>query len=812
MADESVNIIVKATGAKEAGDQFKGIADAADKSAVSVKKSADSVDYLRNIYGAFIGVVAGYSVLELVKGYSSLSDTFTGVINRLKLVSSSSAELAATEQKLLDIANSTRADFQTTADLYSKLASNTAQLGIDSKDLIPTITTVNQLIAISGASAEESRAGLLQFSQALASNRFQGDELRSVLENLPALGKAIAQGLGTTTSGLRTMGEQGQLTTKLVLDALAKSAPEIAKQFATITPTISGAFQVLKNNLLQFVGTFDQVNGVGGKVAQVILLIGNNLTTLIRILGVATAAVAAYYTGLAVSAGWSAFITGINAVIARITAANIVLGYAGTQLGVFRSALLFLTTPLAAVRAGVVALWAVIAANPITAIVTILGLAAAAVYAFGDQIKITANGSINLWGAVAGTVTYLWTLLKQLGAYVGTQLGPIFTAFGQFFVTIWTAIFNGVKKVVDYFAQFIPALQGVSALLGGFGAAWVKAMEDASKATGGLATSVTGVGGALNQSVGAAGSLTKATSDLGSASVQTAGEIGDLRDATVLWASAAADDTSALEAWKNAQARARQQMQDYTRSIKEQQAEVERLALTTRNAMGEMVTATDEWARRSGAAFNAVKDGASSTASAVDSSMQQIVDSAQQASSSINSVSQQISAQSTYLNDPGTVKMAYESQGGGNWQEIGNALLVFNNMYGHPGGDTATQRLWNLLNKEPKEAAHSFVQNYAYVNTAFAGQGLPTFANGGSFGVGGSGGTDSQLVQFMASPDETVTIETPAQRRARMQATGGGGGNVIVNMNVTTPDANSFRRSKNQTYLQLRSKLAGATR
>jgi tape measure domain-containing protein len=35
------------------------------------------------------------------------------------------------------------------------------------------------------------------------------------------------------------------------------------------------------------------------------------------------------------------------------------------------------------------------------------------------------------------------------------------------------------------------------------------------------------------------------------------------------------------------------------------------------------------------------------------------------------------------------------------------------------------------------------------------------FASGGSFKVGGSGGTDSQPVAFWASPDETVTVSTP---------------------------------------------------
>jgi hypothetical protein len=40
------------------------------------------------------------------------------------------------------------------------------------------------------------------------------------------------------------------------------------------------------------------------------------------------------------------------------------------------------------------------------------------------------------------------------------------------------------------------------------------------------------------------------------------------------------------------------------------------------------------------------------------------------------------------------------------------------------------------------------------------------FARGGSFMVGGPGGTDSQHVEFMASPEERVTVETPEQQRA----------------------------------------------
>lgn len=39
------------------------------------------------------------------------------------------------------------------------------------------------------------------------------------------------------------------------------------------------------------------------------------------------------------------------------------------------------------------------------------------------------------------------------------------------------------------------------------------------------------------------------------------------------------------------------------------------------------------------------------------------------------------------------------------------------------------------------------------------------FANGGEFTVGGTGGADSQMVGFRASPDETVSIKTPSQQK-----------------------------------------------
>jgi hypothetical protein len=76
------------------------------------------------------------------------------------------------------------------------------------------------------------------------------------------------------------------------------------------------------------------------------------------------------------------------------------------------------------------------------------------------------------------------------------------------------------------------------------------------------------------------------------------------------------------------------------------------------------------------------------------------------------------------------------------------------------------------------------------------------FQSGGSFNVGGVGGPDSQLVAFKATPGERVQIGQPKDM----------GAGVVFHFNVTTPDANSFRRSQGQLIAEAATALQRARR
>lgn len=73
---------------------------------------------------------------------------------------------------------------------------------------------------------------------------------------------------------------------------------------------------------------------------------------------------------------------------------------------------------------------------------------------------------------------------------------------------------------------------------------------------------------------------------------------------------------------------------------------------------------------------------------------------------------------------------------------------------------------------------------------AYAGE----FAGGGSFRVGGTGGTDSQLVAFRASPNERVTVETPMQQQGRSPSV-----SVTNNFVIQATDGKISERSQMQT-------------
>jgi tape measure domain-containing protein len=192
----------------------------------------------------------------------------TQLQSKLRLVTSGSQDLANAQAQVINLARQTRTDFTSVGELYARVARSSKQLGVGQSDVLRVTKAVSQAIQISGNTATEASAGMIQLAQALASGVLRGEELNSILEQMPRVAEAIAVGLGTTTGQLRKLGEQGKLTSDLVFKALISQSDRLNSEFKKLEPTIAGTFGVLVGELklaaaefLKATGTTDRLTG-----------------------------------------------------------------------------------------------------------------------------------------------------------------------------------------------------------------------------------------------------------------------------------------------------------------------------------------------------------------------------------------------------------------------------------------------------------------------------------------------------------------------------------------------------------------------
>ncbi len=239
-----------------------------DDASANLQRISKETDSLTSSFGRLASAAAAIATLGKI---GKVADTYRLLQNRLKLVTSGTEELKAVTEELTAVAFRSRTSFQSTADLYARVARSTRTLGLSQQELIDFTETVSKSITISGSTAQEAAAGVIQFGQALASSRLSGDELRSVLEQMPRLAQAIADGLGTTIGRLREMGEAGELTTRKVLGALQKSAPAIEREFAQLAPLLSQGFTLLEAAATVAIGKLDDVTQTSRILAEVLI-------------------------------------------------------------------------------------------------------------------------------------------------------------------------------------------------------------------------------------------------------------------------------------------------------------------------------------------------------------------------------------------------------------------------------------------------------------------------------------------------------------------------------------------------------------
>ena len=300
----SVGIRISAEGAEKvrrdleslgpAGQKaFDTITRASSLAAPEMQKLGASVDVVQRAFigmggsmGRFGSVFAGVAGVAggLTTGFVALGaaaalsgaaiaksgDEAIATLARLTTATGSISAARDVYESLFQTSQKTGIAVAESAGAFSRFQIAAGEIGATRDQVLSLIAGLQKAAVVSGATAAEGTAAMQQLGQALASGKLNGDELRSLMENMPSLAQKLAQELGVGMGQLRKMGEEGQLTADRVFPALLKATEKMAADFDKMPMTMSRSFDILGSSMLNFTAKLDEALGLSQRIASAV--------------------------------------------------------------------------------------------------------------------------------------------------------------------------------------------------------------------------------------------------------------------------------------------------------------------------------------------------------------------------------------------------------------------------------------------------------------------------------------------------------------------------------------------------------------
>tara|TARA_B100001287_G_scaffold246677_1_gene224798 strand:+ start:785 stop:2893 length:2109 start_codon:yes stop_codon:yes gene_type:complete len=212
----------------------------------------NKTNQLQKSFGGLRTAIAGIGIGLLARNTVKTTANFQALQIRMRVLTSEFGEFAQVQNLVtkaqdkfnLSIVEAT----QGITDIFARLR----PLGVELADIEKTFFGFNSIAKIAGLNATEASAAFTQLAQGLGSGRLQGDEFRSIAEQVPQLLKAISDETGIASGKLKDFASKGLLKSDIIIRALSKSAEGLGKQIKDIIDeSPAEKFKKLNNELLE---------------------------------------------------------------------------------------------------------------------------------------------------------------------------------------------------------------------------------------------------------------------------------------------------------------------------------------------------------------------------------------------------------------------------------------------------------------------------------------------------------------------------------------------------------------------------------
>ena len=200
---------------------------------------------LRNILTMYYAI---RGVAQFIGNGVKLSDKMTMTDAKFNLVAGGDKQLAGDlKEKTFYAAQRSTTDYLEFGKAVGKLGILAGDKFANNDSIVKFVELMNKSFQISGAETSERNAAMLQITQAIASNRLQGDEFRSILENAPLVMDALNRSLGVTQAELKKMAKEGEITADVLIKAMFDAESKIETMYTQLDMTWERHWAKIKN-------------------------------------------------------------------------------------------------------------------------------------------------------------------------------------------------------------------------------------------------------------------------------------------------------------------------------------------------------------------------------------------------------------------------------------------------------------------------------------------------------------------------------------------------------------------------------------
>lgn len=428
--------------------------------------ASNKLSKLVSLKGLLKTALAGIAVGKITKQAIGMSDEYANMHARLDMIRDGMQTTEELQKSIYTSAQRTGSAYTTMANGVAKMRMQAGDVFQNNGETIAFLETMNKSFVVGGASIEDQKNAMLQLTQAMASGKLQGDELRSLAETSPALIQAIANKLGVSRGEVKKLGADGKITADIVKTAMLEASEAIDQQFRNMPLTWGRAWQ----NFLNFVTK--ALEPISIKINQIVnssafqqfaQIVATVLQYVVQAVIFAMDMIGAVWNMLAPIAqfvidNWSVIQPIIIAVAIAIGTYIVAMNAAIIVTNLFS-----IVTNVA--KAAMAGLNAVMAMNPIMLIVMAVIILIGLFYALVTWFNNLTGAALSATGIIIGAIFYLgmtiWNILLTIANVaiwvINMMLQGVFwfvntaIAFWMFLYQAILTILIGILDFIDWF-------------------------------------------------------------------------------------------------------------------------------------------------------------------------------------------------------------------------------------------------------------------------------------------------------------------------------------------------------------------------